>query len=77
MKYDQAMAGPDSEQWKKAVQEEHERMDKHKVQREVPKDKVPKNAKVVISTWKMKKSSNGTYRLKLNDRGFEQRGQDH
>ena len=25
----------------------------------------------------MKKSSNGTYRLKLNDRGFEQRGQDH
>ena len=31
MKYDQAMAGPDSDQWKKAVQEEHERMYKHKV----------------------------------------------
>ena len=52
-------------------------MEKHKVWRAVPKYEVPKNAKVFTSTWEMKKKSNGTYRERLNARGFEQRDQDH
>ena len=52
-------------------------MEKHKVWRAVSKYEVPKNAKVVTSTWAMKKKSNGTYRARLNARGFNKCDQDH
>jgi hypothetical protein len=38
----------------------------------VPKQDVPKNAKVMSSTWAIKKKSNGTYRARLNASGYEQ-----
>jgi hypothetical protein len=38
----------------------------------VPKSDVPQQAKVLTSTWAMKKKANGTFRARLNCRGFEQ-----
>jgi hypothetical protein len=45
---------------------------KNQVWRAVPKKDVTRNAKVMTSTWAMKKHSNGTYRARLNARGYEQ-----
>jgi hypothetical protein len=56
----------------KAVFEEHERMVKNQVWRAVPKKYVPKNAKVMSSTWAMNKKLNGTYCDRYNTRGYEQ-----
>jgi hypothetical protein len=38
----------------------------------VPKSEVPQGAKILTSTWAMKKKSNGIYRARRNARGFEQ-----
>jgi hypothetical protein len=70
-KYKEAMKGPDKEKWENVIFEEHERMVKNQVWRAVPKNYVPRNAKVMTSTWAMKKKSNGTYRARLNARGYE------
>ena len=72
MKYDQAMATNEKEEWKKSVKDEHDRFEKGKVFKAVPKGEVPEDAKILTSTWAMKKKSNGTYRARLNARGFEQ-----
>jgi len=32
----------------------------------VPRNKVPKDAKVISTTWAMKKKSNGTFRARVN-----------
>ena len=77
MKYDEAMNGPDAESWKKAVHEEHERMIEHKVFKPIHIKDIPKWAKVLTSTWAMKKKANGTFRARLNARGFEQRAGEH
>jgi hypothetical protein len=50
MKYDAAMESPDAAQWKKAVEEEHDRMVNNKVWIPVPKSEVPQKAKVLTST---------------------------
>jgi hypothetical protein len=71
-KYKEAMKGPEKDKWENAVFEEHERMVKNQVWRTVPKKDSPKNAKVMPSTWAMKKKSNGTYRARLNARGYKQ-----
>jgi hypothetical protein len=47
-------------------------MVKNQAWRAVPKKDVPKNAKVMSSTWATKKKSNGTYLARLNARGYEQ-----
>jgi hypothetical protein len=65
------MKGPDKDKCENAVFEEHERMMKKQVWRAVPKKDVPKNSKVMSSTWAMKKKSNGTYRDRLNARCYE------
>ena len=72
MKYDEAMATPDKPYWEDEVEEEFRKMDTYKVFQPVPKEEVPKDAKVLTSTWAMKKKANGTRRARLNARGFEQ-----
>ena len=54
MKYKEAMASKDAKAWKRAVEEEHERMVKHKVWTPVPREEVPKDATTITSTWAMK-----------------------
>ena len=77
MKYDQAMAGPDKHHWEKAVVEEFERFQKHQAVEAVPRGKVPMNTRIMDSTWACKKKSNGTFRARLNLRGFKQVDGEH
>ena len=72
LKYDEAMATGDEDKWHDAVEEEHERMVDHDVFEAVPRDKLPKDAKVLTSTWAMKKKASGIFRARMNARGFEQ-----
>jgi len=77
MKYNEAMASSDKEHWEKAVEEEHQRMLKHDVFQAIPRNEVPKDAKILTSTWAMKKKANGTFRARLNARGYEQVDGEH
>ena len=77
MKYKEAMKREDKDKWKLAVEEEYERFRKYKVFKPVPINEVPRDATVITTTWAMKKKSNGTYRARLNMRGFEQREGEH
>jgi hypothetical protein len=72
MKYKEAMAGPDKEQWEKAVEDEHDKFVKYGVFKAVRKEDVPKNVKVMSSTWAMKKKASGVYRARVTARGYEQ-----
>ena len=72
MKYNKAVNGKDKEKWEKAVNEEHKRMAKYGVWEAIRQKDIPTAAKIITSTWAMKKKANGTYRARLNARGFEQ-----
>jgi hypothetical protein len=76
MKYEEAMAS-DKKGWQAAVKEEHERMKTNSVFVETPRTNVPKGAKILSTTWACKKKSNGTYRARLNARGYEQVDGEH
>jgi hypothetical protein len=60
-----------------AVEEEYERIMKHNVFQEVPRDEVPEGAKILTSTWAMNKKSNGTFRARMNARGFQKIDGEH
>ena len=66
MKFKQAMQSADKDYWIRAINKELEQMHKHKVWH------VPKDAKVLTSTWAMKKTSNGKFQVHINARGYEQ-----
>ena len=72
MKYEQAMATPKAAEWVKAVEKEHGRMEEHEVFKIVKNEEVPKEAKVLTSTWAMKQKADGTLRARINARGYEQ-----
>ena len=72
MKYKEAMRSRDREEWKKAVEEEHNNMKKYNVWTPVQIKDVPTNAKILTSTWAMKKKANGTFRARCNARGYEE-----
>ena len=77
MKYKEAMASPEAKGWKEAVVKDHDRMVQHKVWKPVKHKDVPAGAKVITSTWAMKKKSHGFKRARLNGRGYEQVDGDH
>jgi Reverse transcriptase (RNA-dependent DNA polymerase) len=54
------------------MDEEKGRFDKHKVVEAVQRNQVPDGTRIMTSTWACKKKSNGTYRVRLNLRGFLQ-----
>jgi hypothetical protein len=60
LKYNEAMKNPDKKKWEQAVKEEYEWFKKYKVFKPVKKEEVPKYAKILSTTWAMKKKSNGT-----------------
>jgi hypothetical protein len=72
MKYKQAMATKDVKDWERAVDEEHDHMVKHRVWQAILIKDIPKAVKIMTSTWAMKKKANGTFRARLNARGYEQ-----
>ena len=51
--------------------------EKHGVYKPVKRKEVPKDAKIVSTTWAMKKKANGKYRARCSMRGFEQRDGEH
>jgi hypothetical protein len=71
-KYKNAMKGPDKDKWEKYVFKEHERMVKNQVWISVPRKYVPNYSKAIKSKWAMNNKSNGTYRARLNARGYEE-----
>ena len=77
MKFKEAMAGPERNEWITAVAEEYQRMVKYKVFQEVERNKVPIGSKILSSTWAMKKKSNGVRRARINARGYEQVDGEH
>ena len=72
LKLEQALSGPDKEHWERAVEEEYQRMNKSGVFKVVKQSDVPAGATITSSTWACKKKANGTYRARLNCRGFQQ-----
>jgi hypothetical protein len=72
MKYKRAMKTQDKGEWETAVKQEYERFQKSEALKIVPIADVPKGAKVVSTTWAMKNKANGTFRARLNMRGYEQ-----
>jgi Reverse transcriptase (RNA-dependent DNA polymerase) len=52
--------------------EEHDRMLKHKVQKVVKHQDVPKGALLLTSTWAMKKKADGTCHARMTGHGYEQ-----
>ena len=72
MNYKQAMASSDRLEWKKEIANEKGRFDKYNVVTVVKRCDVPKGAKILTTTWTMKKKANGTFRGRLNAQGFEQ-----
>jgi hypothetical protein len=72
MKFNEAMLTGDKKEWNKAVEKEHGRMVDHKAWIAKDRGKIPVNAKVLTNTWAMKKKASGTFRARLNARGFEQ-----
>jgi hypothetical protein len=72
MKFKEAMKTKDAANWDLAVDEEHGRMTKHNVWQAILRRDLPAAAKILTSTWAMKKKANGTYRARLNARGYEQ-----
>ena len=77
MKFKEAMAGPERNEWITAVAEEYQRMVRYKVFQEVERNKVPIGSKILSSTWAMKKKSNGVRRARINARGYEQVDGEH
>jgi len=78
MNFKQAMKSQDAEAWKVEVENEHERMTtRHNVWEPVKRSDVPSGAKILDSTWAMKKKSNGKLRGRLNARGFRQEEGEH
>ena len=67
MKYKEAIATDEADEWQDTVEKEHNRMKKNTVFKAVPVEEVPKDAKTLTSTWSMKKKPNGTKRARLVD----------
>ena len=66
MKFDKAMKTTDKPYWMDAINKEDNKFVENQVW------EVPEDAKIISSTWAMKKKSNGTCRARLNAQGFEQ-----
>jgi hypothetical protein len=77
MKYKQAMKSKNKDIWDEAVFKEHEQMVNINIWTSVSRREVPTGAKMLSSTWAMKKKSNGKYIVRLNARGYGQVGGVH
>lgn len=72
MKFKKAMMSSDKEEWLKAVEKEHDNMKEYNVWTPEKLQNVPAGAKILTSTWAMKKKANGTFRARCNARGYEE-----
>jgi len=77
MNYNSAMKTADKPKWYQVVNEEHKWMINMGVWEAVPRSNVPKDSKVISTTWVMKKNTNGNFRARVNARGFMQVAGEH
>ena len=75
--YEEAMSGPDKEQWKLAIRKEYDIMRKYGVFKIVPNSELKEKVTFLDSKWVMKKKSNGIFRARLTARGFKQVDGEH
>jgi hypothetical protein len=68
MKYKEAMDSPDKQKWEQGVVAEHEKMMTYQVFEPVDVEEVPEDAKILTSTWVMRKKADGTCRARLTAR---------
>ena len=66
------MNTPDKPYWQDAVETEHKKFVQNCVQEPRDKNTLPPDAKIISSTWAMKKKSDGTCHARLNEKVFEQ-----
>jgi hypothetical protein len=72
MKYKEAMNSLDKTKWEQGVETEHEKMKTYQVFKPVDVEEVPQDAKILTSTWVMRKKADGTCRARLTARGYAQ-----
>jgi hypothetical protein len=77
IKYKEAMSSKERPLWIKAIKEEFSNMTDHGVFEAVEKSKLPVNAKVLSTTWVMKKKVSGRDKARITARGCEQRVGEH
>jgi hypothetical protein len=72
LNFNQAMKTNDRDKWMHAIEEEHKKMVDYNVWEVVQPGDVPTDAKILTSTWAMKKKASGKFRARINARGYEQ-----
>jgi len=72
MTYNEAINGPDGEQWKAEVENEYQQMLHNNVFEMVMIADLPPGTKLIDNVWAMKKKSSGVIRGRINARGFKQ-----
>ena len=72
MNHDGAMATKDEKKWEISVEEEYKKTKKCYVWTPIKLKDVTSEAKILKSTWDMKKKESGVHREIMNDRGYEQ-----
>ena len=66
MNYKQAMRSLHADEWRKEIRKEKAQFNKYHALTTIPRDLLPKGAKVLTKTWAMKQKSNRTRRRRLN-----------
>ncbi len=72
LNYKKAMQSLDAGEWLKEIAKEKARFDKYNALTPMEQNSLPKDAKVLTTTWTMKLKENGTHRGRFNARGYEQ-----
>jgi hypothetical protein len=65
IKFEEDMVSKEKPLWVKAVEEEFSNMTDHGVFQAVEKSKLPVNAKVLSTTWVMRKKASGRYKARI------------
>ena len=72
MMYNEAINGPDGEQWKAEVENKYQQMLHNNVFETVMIANLPPGINLINGVWAMKKKSNGVLCSRVNARGFKQ-----
>ena len=75
--YNEAINGPEREQWLESIEKEYQRMIDNGVFIPCAPEEVPADAKILSNVWAMKKKASGAFRARLNARGYEQVDGEH
>ena len=75
--YEEAINGPERDQWLESIEKEYQRMIDNGVFIPCDPVEVPADAKILSNVWAMKKKASGAFRARLNARGYEQVDGEH